>query len=142
VQLAVEAVGPDVRAGRRVDQLSGETKPIAAAPYTAFDHVANTEFPPDAPDIDGCAFVSERGITRDYEQPTAARQRCDDVLGHTVGEVFLFRVSAHVGERKHCDRGLVGQWQFYRIRRRRLRRADWLLIRLGYSTHEAHAFAR
>ena len=40
-----------------------------------------------------------------------ARQRGDDVLDHAVGEIFLLRVAAHIGERQHRDRRLVGQRQ-------------------------------
>ena len=39
------------------------------------------------------------------------RERGDDLLDHAVGEIFLLRVAAHVLERQHRDRRLVGQRQ-------------------------------
>src|SRR5260370_1350379 len=35
------------------------------------------------------------------------RQRRDDVLDHAVGEVVLFRITAHVGEWQNSDGGLI-----------------------------------
>ena len=35
----------------------------------------------------------------------------DDVLDHAVGEILLLGIAAHVLERQHGDRRLVGQWQ-------------------------------
>jgi hypothetical protein len=35
-------------------------------------------------------------------------QAGDDVLDHTIGEIFLIRVAAQIGERQHRDRRLVG----------------------------------
>jgi hypothetical protein len=59
--------------------------------------------------VDRLAFVGEGRIARDHKQPADAAQRGGDLLDHTVGEVFLFGVTAHVGERKHRDRRFVGQ---------------------------------
>ena len=43
VERAIEAVGPDVSAGRRVDQLAGDAHPIAGFAHAAFEHVAHTQ---------------------------------------------------------------------------------------------------
>jgi hypothetical protein len=43
--------------------------------------------------------------------PAAARQRSDDILHHPVGKILLLGIAAHVLERQHRDRRLVGQWQ-------------------------------
>src|SRR4051794_9110082 len=47
------------------------------------------------------------------------RKRGDDLFDHPVGEIFLFRVAAHVLERQYRYRRLVGQRE---PRRRRPRR--------------------
>jgi len=35
--------------------------------------------------------------------------RKDDLLDHAVDEILLLRIAAHVGEREHRDRRLVGE---------------------------------
>ena len=109
VQRAVEPVGPEMRAGLRFDQLRGDAQAIARLAHAAFQHIAHAEFAPDLPDVDGPALVDEARIARDHEQPFDPRQAGDDVLDHAVGEIFLLRIAAHVLERQHRDRGLVGQ---------------------------------
>ena len=52
------------------------------------------------------------------------RQFGDDVLDDAVGEVFLLRIAAHVLERQHGDRRLVGQGKRRCRRRRGLRAGD------------------
>jgi hypothetical protein len=44
---AVEAVGPEMRAGRRVDQLCGNAHALACLAQRAFEDVANAQFRPD-----------------------------------------------------------------------------------------------
>ena len=109
VQRAVEAVGPEMRAGFGFDQLRGDAQPGARLAHAALQHVAHAEFAPDLPDVDRLALVGEARIARDHEQPLDARQAGDDVLDHPVDEIFLLRIAAHVLERQHRDRGLVGK---------------------------------
>src|SRR5262249_9163180 len=47
-------------------------------------------------------------------EPADTRECGDDLLDHTVGEVLLLRVAAHVLERQHRDGRLVGQRQRWR----------------------------
>ncbi len=109
VQGAVEAVGPEMRARFRLDQLSGDAQPIARFAYAALQHIAHAEFAPDLPDVDRLALVGEARIARDHEQPLDARQPGDDVLDHAVDEIFLLRIATHILKRQHRDRGLVGK---------------------------------
>jgi len=51
------------------------------------------------------AIAAQEGI----QQPADARQCCGDLLHHAIGEILLFRVAAHVLERQHDQRRLVGQ---------------------------------
>src|SRR5262249_6367351 len=110
-EIAVVALGPDVRARERVDKLGRDPYPVAAPAYAAFEDIADAQFAPDPFHIDALALVGEARIARDDEQPTDAREGGDDVLDHTIGEVFLLRIAAHVLERQYRDRWFVRQRQ-------------------------------
>jgi hypothetical protein len=58
--------------------------------------------------VDGLAFVDERRIPGDDEEPAQLGQRRDDVLADAVGKILLFRFAAHVDEGKHRDGRPVG----------------------------------
>ena len=118
-QVAVVAVGPDVIAGRGVDQLGGDAHAIAALAHAALQHVTHAEFARDALYVDRLALVGERRIARDDEEPAQLRQTGDDVLGNAVGEIFLLRVAAHVGERQYGDRWSIGSSRLRSWRRPR-----------------------
>jgi hypothetical protein len=53
---------------------------VPRASDAPFEHIADPKFTPDLAHVDNLAFVSERGITSDDEQPVATRERRDDVL--------------------------------------------------------------
>ena len=42
-QVAVEPLGPEVAAGRRVDELGGDPDPIARLAHAALEHIAHAE---------------------------------------------------------------------------------------------------
>ena len=109
VERAFEALRPEMRAGRGVDQLPGDAHPVAGLAHAAFQHVAHAKLAADLLHVHGPALVGEARIARDDEQPADARQRGDDVLDHAVGEIFLLGVAAQVLERQDGDGGLV--WQ-------------------------------
>src|SRR5579872_3522387 len=52
-----------------------------------------------------CAVI----LTRAPEELRELRQRRYDIFRDAVGEIFLLRVAAHVGEGQHGDGGLAGQ---------------------------------
>ena len=79
------------------------------APHAAFEHVADAELPGDLPHVDGAALVDEGGIAGDHREGLEAAERGDDVLDDAVGEIFLLGIAAHVLERQHGERRLVGQ---------------------------------
>ena len=99
---------PDVAAGRGVIELRRDADAIAAPSYTAFDHVAHTEFGSDLPHVHRLALVGKRRVARDHEEPAQFRQRSDDVLADPVGEVLLLPVAAHIVERQYGNRRPVG----------------------------------
>src|SRR5438552_131822 len=109
-QDAVIFVGPNMRAGLSLDELSRDAQAIAAFAQAALEHVANAELAPDLLDVDDLALVGEARIPRDHEQPIDPRQAGDDILDHAVGEILLLGIAAHVLERQHRDRRLVGEW--------------------------------
>src|SRR6516225_5359185 len=98
---AVEAIGPQMRSGVRVDQLSGDADPIAALAHRAFEHVADTQFATDPLHVDVLALVGEARIAGGYKQPADAGEGGDDLLDHAVGKIFLLRVAAQIVERQH-----------------------------------------
>src|ERR1700743_3085539 len=89
--------------GGRIDELPGNPKTVATTANAAFQDVADAELTSDAANIDSVAPVGEGRVAGDDEKPAATRQRGDDVLGHAVGEIVLFRIAAHIGEGKDCD---------------------------------------
>src|ERR1700720_637921 len=98
-----------MRTGGRVDQLRGDAHPIAVFANRAFEHVAHAELAPDLLHVDRLALVGEARIAGDDEEPADAGERRDDLLDHAVGEVLLLRAAAHIGERQHRDRWLIGE---------------------------------
>src|SRR6516165_349011 len=95
-QRAVEAVGPQMRAGHRVDQLPGNTDPIATLAYRPFEHIADAQLAADLLHVDRLTLVRKTRIAGDDEEPADTGERGDDLLDHAVGEIFLFRVTAHI----------------------------------------------
>jgi len=110
MQVAIVFLGPDMLAGFRVDELSGDADLLARRAHAAFEHVAHTEIARDLAHIDRLAFVDEGGIAGDHEQPAQPRQRRDDVLGNTVGDEILGWIAAEKDEGQHGDR-----WHVHRL---------------------------
>ena len=104
-QVAVVAVGPDVVAGRAVDQLGGDPHPAAGLAHAAFEHVADAELARHLGQTStDLALEREGGVARDHDQRRDLRQVGDDVLADAVAEILLLGIAAHVGERQHADR--------------------------------------
>src|SRR6516164_4792716 len=78
----VEVVGPEMRAGYGVDQLSGDANPLTRSANASFQNISDTEFPSDLLHVDGLTFVSEARIAGDHEEPADAGERRDDLLDH------------------------------------------------------------
>ena len=103
LDLAVVASRPKVPAVRRIDQLGIDPHRIAGLTYAAFEHILHAQFLADFLDVGGSPLEGERGISSDDEQPRNLGKISDQILGHAVGEIFLFRIARHVGERQHRD---------------------------------------
>src|SRR6516165_3841106 len=96
-----------MHSGFRLDQLRGDSYLSVGLAHTAFEDVADTKLEPDLFHVDRLALVGETRIAGDYKEPADAAECGDDLLDHAVGEVFLFRVAAHVREGQHRNRRLV-----------------------------------
>src|SRR5208282_59783 len=107
VDRAVIALGPDMPAGVRFDQLASDADAGCRLAHAAFEHIAHPELASDLANVWRLALVSEARISRDHEQPFDARQAGDDVLNHAVDKIILLGISAHVLERQHRDRRSV-----------------------------------
>ena len=92
-----------------IDELSRDAHPVCRFANAAFQHVAHPKLAPDLLHIDGAPLVGEAGVAGDDEQRLEMRQRRDDVLDHSVGEIVLLRIAAHVGEWQNSDGGLIGK---------------------------------
>ena len=96
VEHAVVFVGPQMVAGRGIDELDSDPQPAASLAHAPFQYVAHAKLAPDLAHIGRVAFVGEARIARDHEEPFQSRQPSDDVFHNAVGEVFLLVAAAHV----------------------------------------------
>jgi hypothetical protein len=108
---AVEAVGPEMRAGTCVDQLRGDTHATPRFAHRAFEDIAHTQLAADLVDVEWLGFVCKARIAGDDEEPPDPREGGNDLLDDAVCEVFLLGIAAHVLEWHHRQRGLVRQRQ-------------------------------
>src|SRR6185437_6914662 len=114
-QLAVETVGPNMRAGLGVDELGVEAHAVTGFAYAAFERVAHAELAADCLHVRRLALVGECGVARDHEGARYARQFGSEILGQAIDEIFLLGVARHVGERQHDD-GKTGRGLYIRPR--------------------------
>ena len=94
----VEAIGPEMRAGHRVDQLPGDPQPVPALAHGAFEHIAHAKLTPDLLHIDRLTLVRKTRIAGEYKEPADAAERGDDLLDHAIDEIFLLRIAGEIGE--------------------------------------------
>ena len=74
VERAFIALGPEMAAGRCIDELSGNAHAVRRFADAAFQHIAHAQVAADLLHIDGPALVGEARIARDHEQPAYVRQ--------------------------------------------------------------------
>src|SRR6516162_6542895 len=101
-------VSPQMRAGTRLNQLAGNANPVTRLAYAPLENVAHAKVTADLFHVDGFALISEARIARDHKQPSYTRKRGDDFLHHTISEVFLFGIAAHILERQDGNRRFIG----------------------------------
>src|SRR2546429_5741148 len=87
-----------------IDQLRIDTDARAHPPDAAFEDEANVQFTRDLLHVHGNATIPERGRARAHRKEAPTRELGNDVLGDSVAEIILLRITAHVGEGEHADR--------------------------------------
>ena len=70
-------------AGFRIDELRGNTHPPPGLPDRSFEHISHAELAAGLLHIDDPTLIGEAQIARDNHQPADARERGNDLLGHT-----------------------------------------------------------
>jgi catechol 2,3-dioxygenase-like lactoylglutathione lyase family enzyme len=101
----VEARGPELRAGVRLDELRADTDLGRRPAHASLEDVADAELLRRVLHVDlAAAARREARASRDHHDGLEAGQRREDVLGHAVGEVILPGLSGQVREGKHRDR--------------------------------------
>jgi len=111
VERGVEAVGPDVSAGRRVDQLPADTHPVGGFAHAAFEHVAHAELLRHLLHIDRLALVGKGGIAGDDKEPRQPGDRRRDLLDHAIDEIVLLGIAGQVLKGQDRQRRLVRERQ-------------------------------
>ena len=101
--------------GLCIDELGCNAHTVCCPAYATLKYIAHPQLTADLFHICGSTLIGEAGVTRDDKQLTKPRERRNDFFYDAVGKIVLFRIAAHIGERKNCNRGLV------RKRRSRIR---------------------
>ena len=106
-QVAIVPLGHDVVVGVGPDQLRRDPHPMPRFAHAAFEHIAHAQLLADLLDVDGLALVGEGRVAGDHREGAPAGEQRDDVLGDAVGEKFLLRIVAEIGERQYRDRAVI-----------------------------------
>src|SRR5205814_8555659 len=69
IESAVESVGPDMRAGRGIDQLACNSHPIRGLPHASFEHVTHAQLARRLSHVDRLPLISQASLPRDEEKP-------------------------------------------------------------------------
>ena len=102
--VALEPLGPQMRAGLGIDQLGVDADLLGRALDAAFKHIAHAQLAADLLGVDRLALVGERGIARNHEAARDPRQIGRQILGDAVGKILLLGVVAQIVEGQHHDR--------------------------------------
>ena len=86
------ALGPDLSAGGRIDQVDVDSQRVASPLQAPLEQVAHAEIARDVLRLHCAVPVAERRVGRDHEQGRELREVGDDLVGDAVGEVGLLRV--------------------------------------------------
>ena len=89
LQLAVVALGPELEAVARVDQLHGDADAVARAAHAALEHRRDAELVGDRRADRRRLSERERRRARRDAQTRQLRERVEDLLGDAVAEPVL-----------------------------------------------------
>ncbi|MCK1665263.1 hypothetical protein IVA91_09450 [Bradyrhizobium sp. 153] len=88
--------------------MSGDADPASCLSNAPFEHVTHAQLTSHLLDVDGSAFVNECRVAGDDEERFEPRERSDDVLDHTIREVFLAGIANIFSKGKTAMEGLSG----------------------------------
>src|SRR5215469_4977302 len=88
---------------RSTHQLCRNAQTVVSSSHTALENDAHLELFSDNAQVDVFTFERESRASRDNVQSLNLSERVDDLLGDSVGKVFVLWVRAHVGERQYHD---------------------------------------
>src|SRR4051812_13955340 len=108
-EFPVETIRPQPVFCSGFNQLRSHPNATRSFPHATFQDIANTELRCDIRNTQRIRLVIERGTLCDYEKIAGAGQERNNVLAHTIGKIFLLRVTTHVLERQHGDGWLVAE---------------------------------
>src|SRR5215471_2291224 len=111
VETAIKSICPKMYATSSLDELPRDAHSVCNPANASFQHIAHPEFSSHLLHVDGAPFVCEAGMAGDHEQRFEPRERRRDLLNHSVGEILLLGIAAHVLERQHRDGRLVREWR-------------------------------
>ena len=104
----LEAFGPEMGAGFRIDELRVDTHPVPIPLCRAFEDVPHAEFLADLLGVDGFALVSEGRGAGDHEAVADARKVGGKIVRDAVDEIILGGVAGEVFEGQHHDGKMRG----------------------------------
>ncbi len=111
-ELAVISFGPDVGAGKRIDQLDRDPQAVALLLLAAFEDVMNAQLLRDGPDVCRLVPIFEAGVPGDDEELREARRLGDDPFADGVAQIpassaALLSFSASTAIEGFCGRTCV-----------------------------------
>src|SRR5205807_5270572 len=109
-QGTVEAVGPQMLAARRLDELAGDADPVAGLAEASLDYIPHPELARDLLRVRTFALVAEAGVAGHDREPPRSRQFGDQVLGYAVEKELGLGVAAEILKRQHRERGPL-EWR-------------------------------
>ena len=93
---AVVTFGPQMHAGRCVDELDVDADALTRSPDTSLEHVTDTELASDPAYVCCLAAVLEARIARDDEQLAGTRQLGNHIVGDPIGKILLLDLATQV----------------------------------------------
>jgi hypothetical protein len=103
LECSVISVCPQMSAGSCIDQLARDPDAISGFPDAPLENIPDPQILSHLLDIDSSALERETGVESDYEKLFVSRKGGSDFFDHSIGEVFLLRITAHVLEWQHRD---------------------------------------
>ena len=109
LQLPFVRLGPEVEAVRDLGELGGDAHPVPGLAHASFQDRRHTKLAADLTDTDPLVFVGEGRGTGGNPQVRDACKNIEHLFRHSVTEILLIVIGAHVGEGEDGDGPLFGK---------------------------------